>query len=140
MRYWLVKSEPETYGWEHLLAEGDANWDGVRNYQARNFLREMSVGDTALFYHSGKNPQIVGTARISRGPFQDPSDDSGKWTAVGIEALEAFAHPVPLAAVKAEPALADMVLLKNSRLSVQPVTEPEFNHLLKMSMEPYDGQ
>lgn len=139
MRYWLVKSEPEHYSWEHLLEEGDADWDGVRNYQARNFLRSMEVGDLVLYYHSGKQPHVIGTATVTRGPFPDPTDDKGKWTAVGIRGIEKLARPVYLHEAKADPFLSEMALVRSPRLSVQPVTEAEFHHVLKLSTETDHG-
>lgn len=136
MRYWLVKSEPEAYGWSHLLEEGEAVWDGVRNYQARNFLREMAVEDRVLFYHSGKSREIVGVTRVTQGPFPDPTDDTGKWTAVAIVAEEQLAVPVALAQLKADPELEGLLFLRQSRLSVSPVSASEFRRILQYGKEP----
>lgn len=133
-RYWLLKSDPDTFGWPHLeRAKGRrAVWDGVRNYQARNMLRdEVKKGDGVLFYHSQTDKAIVGTCTVTRAAFPDPTDEA--WTAIEI-ALEAeFASPVTLEAMRTVPGLAKMALLKRgSRLSVQPVTEAEWEIVLKM--------
>jgi predicted RNA-binding protein with PUA-like domain len=127
-RYWLMKSDPETFGWNHLLASPGRKtiWDGVRNYQARNFLRDdVKRGDGVLFYHSGDERAVVGTCTVSRGGFPDPKDAS--WAAVEIAARDAFTSPVTLADLRAIPELATMALLqKGNRLSIQPVTEAEW--------------
>ena len=133
-RYWLLKSDPDTFGWPHLeKAKGrKAVWDGVRNYQARNLLRdEVKKGDGVLFYHSQTDKAVVGTCTVTRAAFPDPTDEA--WTAIEI-ALEAeFASPVTLEAMHTVPGLAKMALLKRgSRLSVQPVTEAEWEIVLKM--------
>jgi predicted RNA-binding protein with PUA-like domain len=124
MQYWLLKTEPETWSWRDQVARGDAGeiWDGVRNHQAAGFLRRMQPGDRAYFYHSGKARSIVGVVEIMQGPFPDPTDPSGKFVAVKVRAVETLAEPVTLAQIKAEPGLADLLLLRNSRLSVIPLT------------------
>ena len=132
-RYWLMKSEPEAYSFDRLVAEGRTVWDGVRNYRARNNLQAMKVGDEALFYHSVSEKQIVGIVRISRAGLPDPRDDSGTWAAVEIEPGERFAKPVTLAEIKAEPSLAAMELVKLSRLSVAEVRPDEWNKILAMA-------
>lgn len=133
MNYWLVKSEPDTYGWHHFVQQGRATWDGVRNYQARNNLKTMSIGDQVLFYHSVTSPAVVGLASVVREYFQDPTvPDDIRWVAVELEPVIAFEKPVTLAQIKAEPMLASISLIKQSRLSVMPVRADEFELILKM--------
>jgi len=132
-RYWLMKSEPDVYGWDDLLAEGEGTWDGVRNYTARLNLRAMSVGDEAFFYHSNIGVEIVGIVKISKGPFQDPSDDTGRWTSVKVKPVKKLKRPVTLKEIKADPALAEMELLTRFRLSVSEVRESEWQHILKLA-------
>jgi predicted RNA-binding protein with PUA-like domain len=132
-QYWLVKSEPETYSWADLVRDGKTDWTGVRNFAARNHLKAMSVGDRALFYHSGEQKAIVGISEITRTAFPDKTADEEGWVAVELKAVEALARPVTLAEVKKEPALAQMALIRLSRLSVQPVTRAEFEKILKMA-------
>ncbi|GIX18618.1 MAG: ubiquinol-cytochrome c reductase [Erythrobacter sp.] len=126
MAYWLMKSEPFKYSWDDLVAEGEGTWDGVRNYQARNNLAAMQVGDEAFFYHSREGLEIVGICTISVAGIADPTDPTGKWAAVKVKPKERFARPVSLAAIKAEPRLAQMQLIRQSRLSVSPVTPEEW--------------
>jgi len=126
MAYWLMKSEPFKYSWDDLVAEGEGTWDGVRNYQARNNLLAMQVGDEAFFYHSREGLEIVGICTISLAGIADPTDPTGKWAAVKVKPKERFARPVSLAAIKAEPQLAQMQLIRQSRLSVSPVTAEEW--------------
>ena len=133
MAYWLMKSEPDVFGWSHLLAEGVAEWDGVRNYQARNFMREMKVGDQAFLYHSRSGLEIVGIMDIVAQAHPDSTADDPKWDCVDVQANRALPRAVSLEKIKTDPALADMVLVKNSRLSVQPVTQAEWNHILTLS-------
>lgn len=132
MRYWLIKSEPETFSWQQQRENGVEPWTGVRNYQARNNLSAMRCGDLAFFYHSVSDKEIVGVVRVVREAYPDPTAEGGKWVCVDVEACGSFASPVSLATIKADPALADMALLKQSRLSVAPVTEPEWEHLCAM--------
>lgn len=120
-----MKSEPDAYGWADLVAEGTSTWDGVRNHQAANNMRAMAVGDGLFFYHSVREKAIVGTARVTRVAEADPTDDTGKWVAMQLAAEEPWQRPVTLAMVKAEPRLADMALVRQSRLSVCPVTDAE---------------
>lgn len=131
MKYWLFKSEPSTWSWDDQVAKGDAGeeWDGVRNYQARNFMREMKIGDRGFFYHSQKDREIVGIVEICAESHPDSTTDDDRWECVDIRAVEPLPTPINLDAIKAEPNLADMVLVKNSRLSVQPVTEAEWRHI-----------
>lgn len=126
MRYWLLKSEPETWSWEDQVAEGDAEWDGIRNYQARNYMRDMRMGDRAFFYHSVKEKRIVGVVEVVAETHPDSTDDSGVWECVDVRAVGAFAKPVDLKQIRAEPRLAEMALVGNSRLSVQPVTAAQW--------------
>ncbi len=128
MRYWLFKSEPSTWSWDQQVAKGDAGeeWDGVRNYQARNFMREMELGDRGFFYHSQKEKAVVGIVEVSARAHPDSTTDDDRWECVDIKAVEAVPTPVTLDQIKGDERLADMVLVKNSRLSVQPVTEDEF--------------
>eukprot|EP00903_Cladosiphon_okamuranus_P020195 g18535.t1 len=134
MAYWLFKSEPNTWGWHDQVAKGDAGeeWDGVRNYQARNFMREMKLGDRGFFYHSLKEKSVVGIVEVCAEVHPDSKTDDPRWECVDIKAIRAFAQPVSLDKIKSNPALENMVLVKNSRLSVQPVTEAEWNEICKM--------
>ncbi len=129
MRYWLFKSEPSTWGWQDQLAKGDVGeeWDGVRNYQARNFMREMALGDLGFFYHSQKEKAVVGIIEVCATAHPDSTTDDDRWDCVDIKAVESVNNPVTLDTIKADPRLSDMVLVKNSRLSVQPVTADEWN-------------
>jgi len=135
MRYWLFKSEPSTWSWQDQLAKGDKGeeWDGVRNYQARNFMREMAVGDRGFFYHSQKEKAVVGTVEIITKAHPDSTTDDDRWECVDIKALATAQHPVTLDQIKQDPRLADMVLLRNSRLSVQPVHEEEWQIICAMA-------
>ncbi|WP_368345090.1 EVE domain-containing protein [Pelagovum sp. HNIBRBA483] len=128
MAYWLFKSEPSTWGWDDQVANGDAGeeWDGVRNYQARNFMREMKIGDRGFFYHSQKERAVVGIVEVIAEAHPDSKTDDPRWECVDIMAVRPFLEPVSLDQIKADPRLEDMVLVKNSRLSVQPVTEAEW--------------
>ena len=132
MNYWLVKSEPGSYSWEDLVAKGEDVWDGVRNYQARNFLREMKKGDLVYFYHSGKEKAIIGLAEVSEEAFPDPKD--ADWVAVKIKEKQKLKNPITLSQIKSEDLLSDMLLIKQSRLSVMPVKKSEFDKIQKMSI------
>ena len=131
--YWLLKSEPDVYGWDDLLAEGEGTWDGVRNYTARLHLRAMALGDLAFFYHSNTGVEIVGIIAISQAGFQDPTDETGRWTSVKVKPVRKLARTVTLKEIKADPALADMDLLTKFRLSVSPVKAVEWAHILALS-------
>lgn len=135
MAYWLLKSEPFKYPWEQLLRDKKTYWDGVRNYAARNNLRAMKKGDLAFFYHSNEGLEIVGVCRIVREAYQDPTTTEEAWVAVDVAPVKTLGHPVSLAQIKAEPALAQMALLRLSRLSVQPVTEAEWQAVMEMAGE-----
>jgi predicted RNA-binding protein with PUA-like domain len=132
-QYWLMKSEPEEYGWDDLVRDGEGLWDGVRNAQASNNLKAMREGDLALFYHSRTGLEAVGIMRISQPAFPDPKDESGRWVAVKVQPVEPLARPVPLAAMKANPALAGMAMLRQTRLSVAPVSCDEWREILSMA-------
>lgn len=135
MRYWLFKSEPNTWGWEHQVAKGDAGeeWDGVRNYQARNFMREMELGDRGFFYHSVNEKRIVGIVEVIAKAHPDSTTDDPRWECVDIKAVKPVARPVTLDEIKQDPRLAEMILVKNSRLSVQPVTDEEWRIVCEMA-------
>lgn len=133
MKYWLVKQEPSSYSFADLQKEGKTDWTGVRNYQARNNLREMKKGDKVFFYHSGDEKAIVGIAKVSKPAYQDPTTDDTNWIAVELEAGKPVKNPVTLAAIKANSKLENIALLKLSRLSVVPVTEDEFKEITEMS-------
>lgn len=131
-QYWLVKSDPDEYGWPELVAAGEDMWDGVRNYQARNNLRAMKVGDEVLFYHSQKARCVVGVATVTREAYPDPTTDDDRWSAVDLAAGKALPNPVSLADIKATPALAEIPLVKTSRLSVMPLPKKAFDLIKKM--------
>ncbi len=132
MNYWLVKQEPSTYSFDDFQKEKKTDWTGVRNYMARNFLRDMKKGDSVLFYHSGDEKAVVGFATVSKAAFADPTADDDAWVAVELKAGKKFKQPVPLASIKAEPKLANMMLVKNSRISVMSVTEDEYDQVVAM--------
>ena len=131
--YWLLKSEPDVFSWDDLVARGDKGepWSGVRNYQARNNMRAMKVGDLGFFYHSNTGKEIVGILEIIASAHADSTDDTGKWECVDVKAVAPFTRPVSIEDVKANAKLAKMVLVVNSRLSVQPVTLDEWNDVRK---------
>jgi predicted RNA-binding protein with PUA-like domain len=128
MAFWLFKSEPSTWSWEDQVARGDAGeeWDGVRNYQARNFMRAMKRGDRGFFYHSQTEKAVVGIVEVIAEVHPDSTAKDDRWDCVDIKAIEPLPEPVTLDAIKSDPQLADMVLVRNSRLSVQPVTDAEW--------------
>ena len=134
MAYWLFKSEPSTWSWDDQLAKGDAGeeWDGIRNYQARNHMRDMKVGDLGFFYHSQKDKEIVGIVEVCAEIHPDSTTDDARWECVDIKAIRSLETPVTLAQIKAEPKLSDMVLVNNTRLSVQPVRDAEWTLICKM--------
>lgn len=130
---WLLKSEPDVYSFDQLLAEGETVWNGVRNNAARLHLRAMKAGDEALFYHSNIGKEAVGLCRISREAYPDPTDESGQWVAVSVQPIRKLARPVTLAEMKAEPGLAEFQLIRQSRLSVVPVRDEEWALILRMA-------
>jgi len=133
MNYWLVKSESEAYSWFDLLKDGRTAWTGVRNFAARNHLRAMKTGDVVCFYHSGEEKSVVGLARVTQEAYPDPTADEGNWSAVDLAPVKALTKPVTLAQIKADKILKEMVLVKQSRLSVMPVTHEQFTRLLELS-------
>ncbi|MCC7049538.1 MAG: EVE domain-containing protein [Alphaproteobacteria bacterium] len=132
MAYWLVKTEPDAWSWDRQVKGGRTNWDGVRNHQAANNLKAMKKGDLAFFYHSGEQRQVVGVVRVAGEHRPDPKDATGKFVMVEMETVAPVKTPVTLAQIKAEPRLADMVLVKNSRLSVQPVNAAQWKLVCQM--------
>jgi predicted RNA-binding protein with PUA-like domain len=134
MAYWLLKSEPHTWSWDQQKKEGrkGTEWDGVRNFQARKNMLAMQLGDLAFFYHTGDTKEVVGIMEVSALAHQDPKDDTGVWKCVDVRAVADIPKPVSLAAAKDNPKLADMVLVRNSRLSVQPVTAAEWSEVCRM--------
>ncbi len=132
MRHWLLKSEPSAYSWEQLVKDGRTQWNGVRNHQAANNLKAMKAGDRAFFYHSGEGPAIVGIAEIVKEAYPDPSDETGRFVMVDVKPVEPVRTVVTLAQIKAEKKLADLALVRQSRLSVVPVSVEEWRLLCKM--------
>ena len=133
MAYWLVKSEPSAYSWEQFEKDGSTTWTGIRNYAARLHLNSMKKGDEVLYYHSNEGLDIVGIAKVIKESFQDPTTDDERWVAVELKAVKKLARPVSLNEIKKEKRLSNMALLRISRLSVQPVTENEWNTILELS-------
>lgn len=134
MQYWLFKSEPETWGWDKQVAKGDIGeeWDGVRNYQARNNMRLMEIGDLGFFYHSIKEKRVVGVVEVVKKAHPDSTTDDERWECVDIKAVAPFPTPITLQNCKDDPRLVDMVLVNNTRLSVQPVTPQEWAIICEM--------
>ncbi|MBP8193256.1 MAG: EVE domain-containing protein [Chitinophagales bacterium] len=135
MNYWLMKSEPDVFSYDDLVKKGKEHWDGVRNYTARNNMRAMKKGDTALFYHSNIDKAVVGIMNIVKEAYQDPTTEEIAWVCVDVAPKEKLKHPVTLAAIKANPILAEMKLVKQGRLSVCDITKAEFDEILKMSKQ-----
>jgi len=133
MNYWLMKSEPDVFSYDDLVAKGKAEWDGVRNHAAQLNMKAMRKGDLSLFYHSNIGVEAVGIMEIVEEAAPDSTDETGKWIAVHVAPKEKLAKPVTLKAMKADPALAGMVMLRQSRLSVSPLSEAEFRHIIAMS-------
>jgi predicted RNA-binding protein with PUA-like domain len=133
VNYWLVKQEPEDFSWSDFVREQGTEWTGVRNFQARNNLRAMKRGDRVLFYHSGSGREIVGVARVSRAAYPDPTAKDGDWSCVGLKPDRVLKHPVPLSDIKADAVLKEMALVKQSRLSVMPVTAGQFGRVLQLA-------
>ncbi|MDO8543643.1 MAG: EVE domain-containing protein [Opitutaceae bacterium] len=131
-QYWLVKSEPGSYAWTDLVRDGHTEWTGVRNFAARNHLRQMKRGDRVLFYESGAPKAVMGIAQVTRAAFEDKTADEPGWVAVELKAVKPLKTPVELAAIKAEPSMKQMALLRISRLSVQPVSAAEFERILEL--------
>lgn len=133
MNYWLMKTEPGNYSWDDLVKDTRTFWDGVRNYQARNHMKNMKIGDLVLYYHSVDQKSVVGIARIVKEFYQDPSTEDDRWVAVDIVPEYPLKKSITLSDIKSEPRLKDMVLVHNMRLSVQPVTREEFDIVIEMS-------
>jgi len=132
MNYWLVKSEPFKYSWDKFNKDGRTFWDGVRNYQARNNLREMRVGDLVLFYHSNEGKAVVGIARVIKESYQDPTTEDKNWVVVDLEPVESLKNPVTLEVVKADPRLQNIGLVKQGRLSVMGMKVEEFDRIVEL--------
>ncbi len=128
--YWLVKQEPETYSWSDFVGDGGTDWSGVRNYQARNNLREMKTGERVLFYHSGKDKAVVGVAEVVKSAYPDPTADDEQWVAVDLKPIKALKNPVPLAAIRYDKRLSQLPLIRQSQLSVMSLTKDEFEILV----------
>lgn len=141
MRRWLFKSEPDVFGWDDLVARGDKGeeWNGVRSFQARNIMREMKVGDRGFFYHSNIGKEVVGIVEVIAEAHPDSTADDPKWECVDVKAAGPLPAPVTLARIKDDPRLAGMVLVRNSRLSVQPVTDEEWEIVLELAQEAAEG-
>jgi predicted RNA-binding protein with PUA-like domain len=132
-KFWLVKQEPEAYSWSDLIADGETSWTGVRNYTARNNLRAMRKGDEVLFYHSVSEKAVVGICQVKQPAYNDPTAKEGDWSTVHLTPKSALAHPVTLAEIRNNPRLRGIALLRQSRLSVQPLTSAEFDEIVRMA-------
>jgi predicted RNA-binding protein with PUA-like domain len=132
MSYWLAKSDPDTYGWPELVRDGKTTWDGIRNYKARNFLREMKPGDIVLFYHSGDEKSVVGAMKILSEPHNDDTSDEEIWSAIDVAPAWTLKRPVTLAAIKAEPSLQNIHLVREGRLSVMPLEKKDFDFIVSL--------
>jgi predicted RNA-binding protein with PUA-like domain len=130
--HWLVKQEPESYSWEDFVRDGRTSWDGVRNYQARNNLRGMRAGDPVLFYSSGESKAVVGIAKVSKAAYPDPTGDDPAWVSVEIQAVKALKRPVTLAEIRADAALAGVILVRHTRLSVMPLAAAEYDRIVRL--------
>lgn len=132
-QFWIVKQEPEKYAWSQFVTDGSTAWTGVRNFLARNHLRAMRVGDSVLYYHSVTGKAVMGIARVRRTAYPDPTATEGDWSCVELEPFKPLTEPVPLASLKADPLTAGMAMLRQSRLSVSPLTPAEFHRIVQMS-------
>ncbi len=130
--YWMVKQEPETYSWNDFVTDGRTDWTGVRNYQARNNLREMKTGERVLFYHSGKEKAVVGLAEVVKSAYPDPTADDAQWVAVDLKPIKPLKNPVPLAAIRYDKRLSQLPLIRQSQLSVMSLTKDEFDIIVAM--------
>ncbi len=135
MAYWLLKTEPQTYSFDQLLKDKETRWDDVRNYQARNFLRQLKIGDQAFIYHSGDDKCIVGIAQVSSAPFAEPTQDPGDWTTAHIIPLKKLKRVLPLSELKSTQALKDLMLIKQSRLSVMPITQDQAKTIMELASQ-----
>ena len=132
-QFWMVKQEPTAYSWEDFVRDGRAAWTGVRNFQARNNLRAMQVGDRVLYYYSVVGKEVVGVAKVARAAYRDPTATEGDWDCVDLVPVQRLAQPVPLAAIKSSAKLKNLALLRQSRLSVMPLTKVEYDELLRLA-------
>ena len=132
MAHWLVKSEPSTYGWQHLIKDKETRWDGVRNFAARGHLKSMKKGDEVFFYHSNEGMEIVGIAKVAKEFYPDPTAKEGNWLAVDLKPVKAFKRPVSLSEIKADKRLQNMALVRLGRLSVQPVSDQEWDIVMEL--------
>jgi len=132
MNHWLVKQEPAAYSWEQFVKDGGTAWTGVRNFQARNHLRAMKRGDEVLFYHSVTGKAVVGVAKVAREAYPDPTAEEGDWSCVDLKPVRALKTPVTLDAIKGDPVLSEIGLIRQSRLSVMPLTDVEFARIAKL--------
>ena len=130
--FWLVKQEPSSYSWSDFLAEGETSWTGVRNFSARNNLRQMRTGDKVLFYHSGEERAVIGIAKVTQTTYPDPTAKEGDWSTVDLAAVKPLARPVTLREIKGNSRLKGIPLVRQSRLSVMPLSEPEFQEIVNM--------
>lgn len=128
----MVKQEPETYSWSDFVNDGATDWSGVRNYQARNNLREMKTGERVLFYHSGKDKAVVGIAEVAKSAYPDPTADDAQWVAVDLKPIKPLKNPVPLAAIRYDQRLSQLPLIRQSQLSVMPLTKEEFDVIVAL--------
>lgn len=133
MAYWLVKSEPSAYSWQQLVTDKETSWDGVRNFAARIHLKAMKKGDEVLYYHSNEGMEIVGIAKVSKEFYQDPTTDDDKWVSVQLKPVKALKKAVPLTEIKFNKKLQNMALVRIGRLSVQPVSDEEWNEIMKLA-------
>ena len=131
-QYWMVKQEPDTYSWDDFVKDGSTDWTGVRNYQARNNLRGMKVGDRVLFYHSGKGKEVVGIAEVVKSAYADPTAEDPQWVAVDLKPIKPLASPVQLAAIRYDKRLSQLPLIRQSQLSVMQLTRDEFDVIVSM--------
>jgi len=131
--HWLVKSEPDAYSWANLVRDGTTAWTGVRNYQARSHLRAMRRGDRVFFYHSVTDKRVVGVAQVTKEAYPDPTAKEGDWSCVDLKPVQPLAKPVSLEAIKADPTLAHLPLIRQSRLSVMPLTKAQAERLLEVA-------
>jgi predicted RNA-binding protein with PUA-like domain len=136
VNYWLIKSEPFKYSWEQFETDKETFWDGVRNYQARNNLRDMQAGDLCLYYHSNEGKEAVGIAEVIKPAYQDPTTDNAQWVAVDLKPYKKLENTVTLAQIKTDPRLADIGLIRQPRLSVISISEDHFNIILELANEP----
>ncbi len=133
MNYWLIKSEPNTWSWDDQVKEGVSMWDGVRNYQARNNLKKMKIKDLCFFYHSVKEKSIIGIVKVVKEYYPDPTDKTGRFVVVDVKPIKKLNHPVALYQIKEDKKLKNIALIKQSRLSVMPLSKTEWKNILKIS-------